>query len=113
MKEALSVPVDQGTRPVRLTETPVMISMNVRSSERAPKTVKIPKEAMNVSVQMASDLWVINKGSSVQLMVILHCYCCQIMCGFEGTISHQNSTLTISITRSTSKLWIMTGTLKE
>lgn len=43
--------------------------MNVRSSEHAPKTVKIPKEAMNVSVQMASDLWVINKGSSVQLMV--------------------------------------------
>lgn len=112
MKEALSVPVGQGTRPVKLTATPVKISMSVRSLEHAPRTARIPKEAMNVSVQMASGLWVINKANSVQLMVILRCYCCQIMCGFEGTISHQNNTLTISIIRSASKLWIMTGTLK-
>lgn len=43
--------------------------MSVRSLEPAPRTARIPKEAMNVSVQMASGLWVINKGNSVQLMV--------------------------------------------
>jgi len=45
--------------------------MSVRSLECAPRTARIPKEAMNVSVQMASGLWVINKGNSAQLMV---CY---------------------------------------
>lgn len=43
--------------------------MSVRSLEHAPRTARTPKEAMNVSVQTASGLWVINKGNSVQLMV--------------------------------------------
>lgn len=57
--------------------------------------------------------WEIHENKfMVVLQVILHCYCCRIMWGFEGTISHQNNTLTILTTRSASKLWIMTGTLK-
>lgn len=43
--------------------------MSVRSLEHAPRTARIPKEAMNASVRMASGLWVINKGNNVQLMV--------------------------------------------
>lgn len=43
--------------------------MSVSSLASAPRAVEIAKEVMNVSVQMASSLWIVILENGVQLMV--------------------------------------------